>query len=152
MSTVVSTLIHSQTHTQAYTQTHSHTHILTHKQTHKHRKITPDLPFLRNFPRIRKFAKLLLLDHALNCQIMTKRPCHNPIKKENFSLRTFLHFQITKDLLFSKTTDIMCLGVSTPPSKTPPPLSCQAPLKSANCPSLNFCGNSPLYWFFVRPP
>ena len=38
----------------------------------------------------------------------------------------------------------MCIGVSTPPSKTPPPpLSCQAPLKSANCASPHFCGNPP---------
>ena len=36
-------------------------------------------------------------------------------------------------------------GVNPPPhSKTPPPLSCQAPLKSANCPSPPFLGNLPL--------
>ena len=46
------------------------------------------------------------------------------------------------------------LGIK-PPSKTPPPLSCQAsPLKSVKCPSRPpFLGNSPLYIvFFVNPP
>ena len=38
------------------------------------------------------------------------------------------------------------------PSKTLPPLSCQAPLKSAKCPGLPFLGNSPLYiGFFMTP-
>ena len=38
------------------------------------------------------------------------------------------------------------------PSKTLPPLSCQAPLKSAKCPGLPFLGNSPLYiGFFMNP-
>ena len=38
------------------------------------------------------------------------------------------------------------------PSKTLPPLSCQAPVKSAKCPSLPFLGNSPLYiGFFMTP-
>ena len=34
-------------------------------------------------------------------------------------------------------TNIVCIGVSTlpPPQKHPLPLSCQAPVKSANCPS-----------------
>ena len=35
------------------------------------------------------------------------------------------------------------------PSKTPSPLSCQAPLKSANCPNL-FLANPPLYQFFMN--
>ena len=40
-----------------------------------------------------------------------------------------------------------------PPSKTSLPLSCQAPLKSAKCPSPTFLGNPPpLYWFFHEPP
>ena len=39
-----------------------------------------------------------------------------------------------------------------PPSNPSPPLSCQAPLKLANCPSLPFLGNPPpLYWFVVSP-
>ena len=34
---------------------------------------------------------------------------------------------------------IVCIEISTPPSsKTPPPLSCQPPLKSAKCPSPPF--------------
>ena len=56
---------------------------------------------------------------------------------------------------------IVCIGVSTPPppSKTPPPLSCQAPLKSANSPSPPPLKveilSSPPFWNFVwrfNPP
>ena len=54
---------------------------------------------------------------------------------------------------------IVCIGVSTLPSKIPPPLFQQdPPLKSANCPSPPFSGKSSLYmyiyiyWFFVTPP
>ena len=39
-----------------------------------------------------------------------------------------------------------------PPSKTPPPLSSKAPLKSENCPSPRFLGSFPLSFFFLRPP
>ena len=44
----------------------------------------------------------------------------------------------------------MSIGVSTSPSKTPPPLSCQAPLISANYPSPLF-RQSPLYTDFSWP-
>ena len=43
----------------------------------------------------------------------------------------------------------MCIGISTPPSKTLAPLPCQAPPSppnSANCPSPPFLGNPPLYY------
>ena len=47
---------------------------------------------------------------------------------------------------------IVCIGVSTAPSKMPPPpLSCQALLKSANCPSFPPLGNPPLYLVFHEP-
>ena len=49
----------------------------------------------------------------------------------------------------------MCIGVSTPPSKTPPPLFlAKLPLKSANCPNpLPFLRQSPpLYIDFLWPP
>ena len=41
-----------------------------------------------------------------------------------------------------------------PPSKTPPPLSCQAPPppKPANCPSPPFLGNPPYILAFREPP
>lgn len=49
---------------------------------------------------------------------------------------------------------IVCTGVSTP-QKHHSPLSCQAPLKAANCPYPSpplFLGNPPLlYRFFVTP-
>ena len=47
---------------------------------------------------------------------------------------------------------IVCIGVSPPPQKHPPPLSCQAPLKSANCPSPPFLGNPPYILAFREPP
>ena len=47
----------------------------------------------------------------------------------------------------------MCIGVSTPPpSKTPSPLSCQAPLKSSKCPSPPFPQFLPLHRFFCESP
>ena len=46
---------------------------------------------------------------------------------------------------------IVCTGVSTPPSKTPP-LSYQATLKSANCPSPPFLGNPPSVSVFCELP
>ena len=50
----------------------------------------------------------------------------------------------------------MCIGVSTPPQKHQPPLSCQAPsppLKSANCLSAPpFLGSSPSILVFRDPP
>ena len=41
-----------------------------------------------------------------------------------------------------------------PPSKAPPPLSCQTPLKLANCPSPPplYRQSPPLYWFSMSPP
>ena len=39
-----------------------------------------------------------------------------------------------------------------PPSKTPPPLSCQVPLKSANCPSPPFRQSPPSILVFCEPP
>ena len=47
---------------------------------------------------------------------------------------------------------IVCIGVSTPLKNTPAPLSCQAPLKSANCPSPPFLGNPPYILVFREPP
>ena len=47
---------------------------------------------------------------------------------------------------------IVCIGVSTPPQKLPPPLSWQDPLKSANCPSHPFYAIPSLYWFYVKSP
>ena len=46
---------------------------------------------------------------------------------------------------------IVCIGVSTPPLKPPPPLSFQAPQQTVQAP---LClGNlPPLYWFFMNPP
>ena len=46
----------------------------------------------------------------------------------------------------------MCIGVSTPPSKTPPPLSCQAPLKLVNCPSPPFSAIPTFYIGFSWTP
>ena len=46
---------------------------------------------------------------------------------------------------------IVGIGVSTP-SKTQPFLSCQAPLKSTNCPSPPLFRQSPLYIVSSRPP
>ena len=44
---------------------------------------------------------------------------------------------------------IVCIGLSP----TPLSLSCQAPLKSTNCPSPPFLRNSPpIYWFSLIPP
>ena len=54
---------------------------------------------------------------------------------------------------FSKTSDHSVHWGINPPSKTPTPLSCKAPLKSANCPSPPPLGNPlPLYWFFTKAP
>ena len=47
---------------------------------------------------------------------------------------------------------IVCIGVSTPPQKHHPSLSCQTLLKFANCPSPTFLGNPPLYIGFLLPP
>ena len=48
---------------------------------------------------------------------------------------------------------ILCIGYHPPLlSKTPPPLSCQASLKSANCPSPPLLGNSPQYIDFSWTP
>ena len=46
-------------------------------------------------------------------------------------------------------THSQCASGYQSPSKTPSPLSCQAPLKSANCPNL-FLANPPLYQFFMN--
>ena len=46
---------------------------------------------------------------------------------------------------------IVGIRVSTPP-QTPPHLSCQAPLKLANCPSLPFLGNAPSILVCREPP
>ena len=52
----------------------------------------------------------------------------------------------------NKSKLIVFIGVSTPPQKHHHLLSCQAPLKSANCPSPHFRQSTPLYWFFVNTP
>ena len=50
---------------------------------------------------------------------------------------------------------IVCIGVPTPHSETPPPLylAKPPPLKSVNCPSPPplFRQSPPLYWFFINP-
>ena len=67
------------------------------------------------------------------------------------------HLQFFKKLISKKQSSlleiIVCIGVSNPPQKHRPPLSCQAPLKSANCPSPPFLGNPPPYILvFIKPP
>ena len=57
-------------------------------------------------------------------------------------------------LRFCENFAIVCIGVSTPPQKHHSPLSCQAPLKSASCPSPHFLCN-PLtasILVFCEPP
>ena len=48
----------------------------------------------------------------------------------------------------------MCIGVSNPSQKHHSPLSCQGPLKSANCPSPPLFSQSspPSYWILWTPP
>ena len=47
---------------------------------------------------------------------------------------------------------MVCIGISTAPSKTQPSFF-PSSTKLANCPSPLFLGNSPpLYWYFVNPP
>ena len=55
-------------------------------------------------------------------------------------------------LIFIQAWFIVRIGVSTPPSKTPPPLFWQDPVKSATCPSPNSRQFQPIYWFFVTSP
>ena len=57
---------------------------------------------------------------------------------------------------YKKCFSILCIRVSTPSSKTPPPLSCKAPplnLKTVQASPL-FRQSPSLYWFFVNssPP
>ena len=47
---------------------------------------------------------------------------------------------------------IVCVLVSIPPQKPPPPLSWHTPLKSANCSSPFFYAIPPLYLLFVKSP
>ena len=52
---------------------------------------------------------------------------------------------------------IVCTGASSPPQKYQTPLSCQGPLKSANCASPSYLGNPPsppasLYFFSLELP
>ena len=53
-----------------------------------------------------------------------------------------------------KIAHIVCIGVSTPtPSKTPPPLSCQAPpLNRQTVQASPFLGNLPSILIFREPP
>ena len=50
--------------------------------------------------------------------------------------------------------NIVCIGISTPLSKTSPLFYAKPPIKSTNCPSPppSFLGNPPIYWFLVTPP
>ena len=48
-----------------------------------------------------------------------------------------------------KMHPIECIGVSTPPQKHHPLFLAKSPLKSANCPSPSFLGNSCLYIGFL---
>ena len=61
------------------------------------------------------------------------------------------------ETIFKRINVIVCVHWDiNPPLKNthpPPPLSCQSPLKLANCPTLLILKQfSPLYWFFVNPP
>ena len=48
---------------------------------------------------------------------------------------------------------IVCIGVSTPPQKHQPVLSCQAPSYICKLSKPPFLGNLlPTYWFFMHPP
>ena len=49
------------------------------------------------------------------------------------------------------TVQIVGIRISTH-LKIPPPLSCQAPLKTTNCPSPPFVGNPPYILAFQDPP
>ena len=52
-----------------------------------------------------------------------------------------------------KKLSIVCIRVSPPPQKHPsPPISCQASLKLANCPSSLFLGNRPITLVFRELP
>ena len=50
------------------------------------------------------------------------------------------------------TMDIVCIGVSTHHQEHYPPLSCQASLKSENCPSPPFLGNPHSILVFCEHP
>ena len=59
------------------------------------------------------------------------------------------------ETIFKRINVIVCVhwDINPPLKNTPPPLSCQSPLKLANCPTLLILKQfSPLYWFFVNPP
>ena len=65
----------------------------------------------------------------------------------------FWRLNITNFFLLSvDTRHSVHWGATSPPSKPPPPLSCQAPLKSANCPSPLFLGNPLSILIFSEPP
>ena len=46
---------------------------------------------------------------------------------------------------------MVCIGVSTPPSKTPPPLSCQVPLNQQTVQPPPLLDNSPSILVFGEP-
>ena len=88
----------------------------------------------------------------------------NAIQLSGFYIEAFLKFfEVMKGFVagenwvkLSYSTNIfdgrmgttVCIGVST----LTPPFSCQAPLKSANCPSSPFLDNPPSVLEFHEPP
>ena len=83
------------------------------------------------------------LDDSIDCSNFWVRGYLPLIQKESITHKHGLAVYAKEGLPFV----IVCIGVSTPP------LPCQAPLKSASCPSAPFSIklSLPLYWFFVKP-
>ena len=91
--------------------------------------------------------------HYSSSNFWCKMGASNQLKKQ-------LQHHLTKRFLTKQTTKltIVGIGVSTcpPPSKTAPPLSCQAsphPFSWQTVQASPFlCNLPPLYWFFLNPP
>ena len=64
------------------------------------------------------------------------------------SISIFENFLSFSSILTTCLEQSVYTGVSTTPPQKHPPLSCEAPLKSANCPSPLFQAIPPIYWFF----
>ena len=86
-----------------------------------------------------RFFLLLWQSCALGGNLTTRLPFLDP------PIKAFLSPSVC-----SRST--VYIGVSIPPQKLPPPLSWQAPFKSANCSNPHFYTIPPLYCFFEKTP